>query len=120
MNARQQLGRAAEDAAAAYLTAQGHELILRNYHRRMGELDLIARRGEVLAIVEVRTRSSEAYGGAAASIDAAKRRRIIRASRALLQQHAELARLHVRFDVIVVSDAGAERPRIEWIQHAFT
>ena len=120
MNARQRLGRTAEDAAAAYLMAHGHELILRNYRRRMGELDLIVRRGEVLAIVEVRTRSSEAYGGAAASIDAAKRRRIIRASRALLQQHAELARLHVRFDVIVVSDAGAERPRIEWIQHAFT
>jgi putative endonuclease len=59
------------------------------------------------------------YGGAAASIDAGKRKRLARAASRLLQQRTDLARLRVRFDVIVVCDAcGAAR--IEWIKHAFS
>ncbi|HJX20697.1 MAG TPA: YraN family protein, partial [Steroidobacteraceae bacterium] len=89
------------------------------YLRRLGELDVIARRADLLVIAEVRTRSSAAYGGAAASVDRRKQQRITRAAGALLQQRAELARLAVRFDVIVVSDPHGAAPRIEWIQHAF-
>ena len=70
-------------------------------------------------IAEVRTRSSAAYGGAAASVDRRKQQRITRAASALLQQRADLARLAVRFDVIAVSDPHGAAPRIEWIQHAF-
>lgn len=116
---RRQLGAAAEDIAAAYLAAQGASLLERNYRRRLGELDLIARHGDTLLIVEVRTRSSDAYGGAAASIDGLKRRRLLRAAAQLLQQRRDLARLAVRFDVIVVSGVEAAQPRIEWIRHAF-
>jgi putative endonuclease len=70
-------------------------------------------------IAEVRTRSSAAFGGAAASVDRRKQQRITRAATALLQQRADLARLAVRFDVVVVSDPHGAAPRIEWIQHAF-
>lgn len=114
-----QLGRAAEDAAAAFLLIEGYELLTRNYRRRLGELDLIARRGDVLAIVEVRTRSTSRFGGAAASVDARKRLHLWRAAQQLLQQRPQLSRLRVRFDVIVVSELEAAAPRIEWIQHAF-
>ncbi|MEJ1960386.1 MAG: YraN family protein [Gammaproteobacteria bacterium] len=48
-------------------------MLLRNYRRRSGELDLVARDGDVLIVVEVRTRSTETFGGAAASIDGWKR-----------------------------------------------
>lgn len=116
---RQQSGRRAEELAADFLLAQGCEILRRNYRRRLGELDIIARRAGVLIIAEVRTRSSTACGGAAASIDRRKRLRIARAASAFLQQHPQLARLPVRFDVIVVSDPGGAAPRIEWIQHAF-
>ena len=119
LTARQQSERRAEELAAEFLRAQGFEILQRNYLRRLGELDVIARRADLLVIAEVRTRSSAAYGGAAASVDRRKQQRITRAAGALLQQRAELARLAVRFDVIVVSDPHGAAPRIEWIQHAF-
>jgi putative endonuclease len=113
------LGKSAEDIAAEHLRREGLEVLTRNYRRRNGELDIVARTGDVLVIVEVRTRSSELFGGAAASIDGWKRHKIIRAAKQLLQQQRELARLRVRFDVIVVHDAASAHPRVEWIQHAF-
>jgi len=111
----------AEHAAAAFLQAQGARIVLTNYRCRCGELDIIARLGEdELAIVEVRTRSSETHGGAAASVDSGKRRRLIRAASRLLQQRKDLARLRVRFDVIVVADPCSEAPQVLWIKHAFS
>ena len=119
LTARQHSGRRAEELAVEFLRAQGFEIVQRNYLRRLGELDVIARRAELLVIAEVRTRASAAYGGAAASVDRRKQQRITRAATALLQQRADLARLAVRFDVIVVSDPHGAAPRVEWIQHAF-
>jgi putative endonuclease len=116
---RADLGKSAEDIAAEHLRRQGLEVLTRNYRRRNGEIDIVARAGEVLAIVEVRTRSSDLFGGAAASIDGWKRHKIIRATEQLLQQDKTLARLRVRFDVIVVHDAEGAVPRVEWIKHAF-
>jgi putative endonuclease len=117
---RQRRGLWAENAAAAYLQAHGAHFLLRNYRCRCGELDIVARIGaSELAIVEVRTRSSEAYGGAAASVNAGKRQRLVRAASLLLLQRKDLARLRCRFDLIVVSARGDE-PQIEWIKHAFS
>lgn len=116
---RATLGKTAEDIAAAFLQQEGFELVARNYRRRSGELDVIARKDDVLLIVEVRTRSSELFGGAAASIDGWKRHKIIRAATQLLQQRQDLAKLRVRFDVIIVHGVGSEEPRVEWLQHAF-
>ncbi len=116
---RAQSGGRAEDLAAQFLHDAGCEVLLRNYRRRAGELDIVARCAQVLVVAEVRTRASNAYGGAAASVTPAKQRRIVRAASQLLQQRRELARLPVRFDVIVVSDPDTAQPRIEWIRHAF-
>ena len=116
---RHERGKRAEELAADFLRAQGLRILERNYRRRLGELDIIAQGAGVLVIAEVRTRSSIAYGGAAASVDRRKQQRITRAAAALLQQRAELARLPVRFDVIVVWDLESSAPRIEWLQHAF-
>lgn len=116
---RQQSGRRAEELAAAFLRGAGCEILQCNYRRRAGELDIVARHAGVLVVAEVRTRASAAYGGAAASVDLRKQRRITRAASQLLQQRRDLARLPVRFDVIVVTDPQATTPAIEWIQHAF-
>jgi len=119
LTARQQSGRRAEELAAEFLRAGGCEIVGCNYRRRLGELDIVARTKGVLIIVEVRTRASRAYGGAAASVDRRKQRRITRAAQQLLQQRSDLAALPVRFDVIVVNDPSGPAPTIEWIQHAF-
>ena len=116
---RQQRGQRAEALAAQYLRAAGCEILQCNFRRRLGELDIVARAREVLVIAEVRTRSSTAYGGAAASVTRAKQRRITRAAQQLLQQRADLAAMPVRFDVLVVSDPQGPSPAIEWIRHAF-
>lgn len=93
--------------------------MLRNFRRRTGELDIVARQGEVLVIAEVRTRSSEDFGGAAASIDGRKRARIVRTALQLLQQSPALARYPVRFDVLVVHPGAGSGASVEWIRHAF-
>ena len=117
--ARQQSGRRAEELAAEFLRAAGCEILHCNYRRRLGELDIVALSGGVLVIAEVRTRTSSAYGGAAASVDRRKQQRITRAASQLLQQRADLAALPVRFDVLIVSDPFGPAPSIEWIRHAF-
>ena len=119
LTTRQQCGKRAEELAASFLSSQGFEIVGRNYRRRLGELDIVAQRAGVLVIAEVRTRASEIFGGAAASVDWRKRRRIARTAAALLQRRSDLARLPVRFDVIIVSDPSSAAPRIEWLQHAF-
>lgn len=113
------LGRAAEAAAARHLQRLGYRLITANFRDRRGELDLVAQDGDVLAIVEVRYRSSDRYGGAAASITHAKRTRIIRAARMLLATRRELAGLRARFDVVVVS-GPLDDLRCDLIRAAFS
>jgi putative endonuclease len=116
---RQQSGQRAEELAAEFLRGQGFEILQRNYLRRVGELDIVARGGGVLVIAEVRTRATAAYGGAAASVDRRKQQRITRAAAALLQQRPDLAAVPARFDVIIVWDPHGAAPRFEWLRHAF-
>ena len=128
---RGELGRSAEDLAVAHLEAAGAQVLLRNFRRRTGELDIVAQQGSTLLVVEVRLRSRADYGGAAASVDAIKQRRIIRTTEQLLQTHRDFARRPVRFDVVVVMptlggptspEAPTDRSgawQVEWIRHAF-
>lgn len=118
--ARMALGRRAEQLAALHLKGHGAEILLRNFRRRSGELDLVARWRDMLLIVEVRLRSRRDFGGSAASVDAAKQRKIIRTTRQLLQCHPSLARWPLRFDVIAVESDGQGEWQLEWIAHAFS
>jgi putative endonuclease len=111
---RRETGSRAENSASAFLQSQGFSIVARNFLRRVGELDIVARAGDLLVIAEVRTRASDEYGGAAASIGRAKQKRIAATTGLLLQRHPELRRCRVRFDVIVVRDGS-----IEWLKHAF-
>jgi putative endonuclease len=114
------LGRAAEDAAAEFLRQQALTIELRNYRCRTGELDIVARSGDgVLVIAEVRLRSSNAYGGGAASVTTRKQQRVLRASRHLLATHRHYARCAVRFDVLELRPAETGFA-IHWIRHAFS
>jgi putative endonuclease len=107
-------GEEAEDFAARHLEQQGLVVVTRNYRTRLGEVDLVALDGETLVFVEVRARRSNAFGGAAASVDARKQRRIVAAARHyLLRLGAEPA---CRFDVLTLQGPEAKP---QWIRGAF-
>ncbi len=112
-------GREAEDEALRLLLRAGHELIQRNFHCRMGEIDLITlspRR--VLVFTEVRWRTRDDYGGAAASIGITKIRRLLATASIFLCRYP-VNRIHpVRFDVIAL---GGHPPdwQLNWIKGAF-
>jgi|SRR5580698_8944478 putative endonuclease len=112
-------GARAEQIALQYLQGRGLTILERNYRRRLGEIDLVALDRGVLVIAEVRTRSREDFGGAAASIGRLKQRRIIRAASQLLQQHRDYAALPVRFDVLIISGLQSKVPQVNWLRHAF-
>lgn len=116
---RKEAGSAGEAAALSYLCARGLQLLTRNYRCKAGEIDLVMLDGATLALIEVRYRADASFGGAAASVIWRKQRRIVNASRYLLQSRAELRRYPARFDVVAVSP-GAGRLQVEWIRHAFT
>ena len=73
---RRQTGSLAENSACAFLESQGFTIVTRNFLRRVGEIDVVARAGDLLVVAEVRTRASDQFGGAAASIGRGKQRRI--------------------------------------------
>jgi putative endonuclease len=104
---------------------QEHDLIpvAANANYRGGELDLVMRDGDALVFVEVRFRRSAGsattgFGGGAASIDAAKRRKIVHAAERFLAAHREFARMPCRFDVIDAS-GDADAPEFVWLRDAF-
>jgi len=111
--ARAVAGAKAESLAADFLTARGMTILERNFRRRCGELDLVARDGDTLVFVEVRLRTRDDYGGAAASITARKRSRMAAAA------GLYLARLRsappCRFDAVLLD--AIDSARIEWLKH---
>ncbi len=116
----QRLGAAAEDLALAYLRAQGLELLARNVASRVGEIDLLMRDGREWVFIEVRSRANPGFGGAAASVTAAKQRRIrLQAQLILQQQFGAGAWPACRFDVCALDGGTRETQRVEWIRAAF-
>jgi putative endonuclease len=111
---KQRSGDSAEQFAARYLERQGLTIIERNYRCRGGEIDLIARDGPTLVFIEVRFRRSQTFGGARASIDTHKQRRILLAARHYLSGRREQA---CRCDVVLLD--RLESDGIEWIRNAF-
>jgi len=109
-------GAQAEQSACDYLCRQGLKLHLRNYRCRSGEIDLIMRDGETLVFVEVRYRSSNRFGGAAASVDATKQQKLIRAAQTFLVEQ-RLNQTPCRFDVVTVTPHDGVM-RVDWIPNA--
>jgi putative endonuclease len=108
-------GAQAEHWAENYLLSQGLKLIARNYRGRFGEIDLIMQDKEVLVFVEVRQRSSSHFGGAAASIDHHKQKKLIRTAQQYLGHlgHTPLC----RFDAVLMKDADGRD--VVWVKNAF-
>jgi len=116
-DARRQLGDQGEDLAAAALQKQGYKILARNYLTPLGEIDLIARQGKTVVIVEVKTRKSLRFGSPQESVSLAKQKRLRRLADYYLKDK-RLTDAPVRFDVVAVTLVG-EEPQVEIIQNAF-
>jgi putative endonuclease len=114
-------GRRAELAVADYLVAHGFAVIGQNVRLGPLELDLVARRGRLVVVVEVRTRGHRAFEGPFESITSAKRARLIRAVERLWRERlaAMQAVERVRIDAAAVSFEGGQT-RVEYLPGAIS
>lgn len=112
MNDTRDAGQRAEKTAESFLISLGWDIVERNFSCRLGEIDLIARDGEDLVFIEVRSRADGSRGAPAETIGRAKIRRIVQTARL----YASLKSLDcpMRFDVVAI-EAG----RLEYIPAAF-
>ena len=111
-------GRRGEDLAHRYLRGEGFIIVARNYRLASGEAeaDLIAREGEDLVVVEVKTRESTEYGPPERAVNPEKQHHLIRVGREYARK-ADIPWEHVRFDV--VSIVMSESPTVTLLRGAF-
>lgn len=110
------LGRDGEREAARFLRRAGMRVLVRNHRAPSGEIDLIARDGDTLVFVEVKTRRE---GVPAEAVTPEKQRRITLAALHFLRRHRALE-VRSRFDIVaIVWPVGARTPRVEHIRNAF-
>lgn len=112
-------GDAAESYAREWLEARGLRHVESNYHCRLGEIDLVMREKDVLVFVEVRLRKHNRYGGAAASVDSTKQRKLLNTARHYISARRVSARQTCRFDVLAV-EPGSDGWEIDWLQNAIS
>jgi putative endonuclease len=94
-------GRLAEWLCVCHLRLRGWRIVARGWRCPAGEIDILARRGRILAVIEVKSRGELQL--AAAALPPRQRRRITRAAEAFLTMHPELAGLGLRFDLMLVA-----------------
>ena len=121
MNDKKERGNWGEDRAALNLRLHGYKVVERNFRCRQGEIDIIARKGDIVAFVEVKQRKNADFGEAREFVTFSKQRRVIAAAELwLLKTRCEL---QPRFDVIeVYAPEGTKTllPEINHIENAFS
>ena len=115
-------GATSEDLALDYLCTRGLTLLQRNFHSRLGEIDLVMLDNDDLVFVEVRFRRNSRFGSAAESISVSKQRKIKLTAEFYLQSNPGLSFRGCRFDVLAI-DGGRRGDHnsvtIDWISDAF-
>ncbi|MGD9841899.1 MAG: YraN family protein [Steroidobacteraceae bacterium] len=115
---RKEAGDRGEINALRHLQMAGLQLIERNYRCRSGELDLIMLEQQTLVFVEVRYRQDRQFGGAAASVNQGKQRRLLLAAQRFLQAHPQYQRHAARFDVVSL-EGDEPFTKLQWLKDAF-
>jgi putative endonuclease len=110
--ARRALGQWGEELAARRLTEAGLAILERNWRCDLGEIDIVARSGDVLVVVEVKTRTTEVFGPPEESVTPAKAERLRRLTGRWLAEHT-LSPREVRIDVVSVFVPHRGEPRVE-------
>ncbi len=111
-----ELGKKGEDIAAQYLSEKGYEILERNWRNRHKEIDIIAKDGNELVIVEVKTRQNDEHGEPDLAVTRPKQTRLIYAANAYIFQNK--LDFNTRFDIISIVFKD-DKPVIDHIQDAF-
>ena len=115
---RHEFGHAGEARAEQFLREKGYRILERNLRTTLGELDLVAEDGRVLVFVEVKTRATEAFGGALLAVDRRKQAKLTRlASQYLARRH--WSDRECRLDVVLVQGPCSSDLHIEHMPNAF-
>ena len=109
-------GKLGEEIAANYLEGKGYEIVERNWRNTHKEIDIIAKDGETLVMVEVKTRQTDEYGNPDIAVTKKKQRLLIAAANAYLFK--DKLDVETRFDIISIIFKDGE-PVIEHIEDAF-
>jgi putative endonuclease len=117
MEERKQCGDAAEQLVVEHLERGGWRVRDRNVRCRHGELDVVAEKGDVLAIVEVRMRSTAMWGDPSETVMTSKQRKVVKAALEYCQRHRLFERV-IRFDVASVVGRG-RAGNVEYFEDAF-
>jgi putative endonuclease len=118
MAAKDDLGRRGEKLAADHLVASGYQILERNWRCRQGEIDIVASKGGEVVFVEVKTRTSLAYGHPLEAITVAKLARLRRLAGAWCQAHPDV-RASVRIDAIAILAPTRGLVEIEHLERVF-
>jgi len=114
---RLELGVFGEDLAFKKIKRLGYKKILRNYRCPLGEVDLIARDGDTLVFIEIKTRKGRSIGYAKEAVNAKKKRQLSKVALAYMKSN-NCCDIKARFDVVAIS-LGLGEPEIEVIKNAF-
>ncbi|HIE32720.1 MAG TPA: YraN family protein [Thermodesulfobacteriaceae bacterium] len=111
---RQALGKEAEALVERYLKLKGYRILARNWRTRLGEIDLIAERGDTLVFIEVKARRKLTHGLPEEAVNPAKQKKLLTLARTYLSSYAGRAK-RVRFDVIALDFSG-KKPCIRHLE----
>ncbi len=115
---RKKLGNQGEDLACDYLKQHGYTIILRNYRKKCGEIDIIARENDNLVFIEVKTRSSLEWDSPIAAVTVHKQKQIIKTAQHYLAENNYFDEA-IRFDVLGITLVNTNVPDFELITAAF-
>ncbi|OGP56570.1 MAG: YraN family protein [Deltaproteobacteria bacterium RBG_13_52_11b] len=114
---KKELGKKGEELALRYLRKNGYRIFERNYVCKMGEIDIIAKEKDTLAFIEVKTRTSTAFGPPQLAVNSAKQMQLSKVALCFLKEKC-LEDVKARFDVVAIL-LGPKGPEIELIRDAF-
>lgn len=116
---RLSIGKKGEDEAVKELIKRGYQILIRNYRCRIGEIDIIAQHGDKLVFIEVRSKTSFAYGSPQESVNLKKQQKIIKVAQMFLAEKKKFNSA-IRFDVVaVLMDKDGNVRKLEILDNAF-
>ncbi|MEW6067790.1 MAG: YraN family protein [Nitrospirota bacterium] len=111
------LGDKGEDFAVKFLKEKGYKIIRRNYRSTIGEIDIIAKDGDTIVFIEVKTRTNISFGYPFEAINTKKRQKLKNLALLYLKQQKE--EFSVRFDIVSIFCADNGKNKVEHIKDAF-
>lgn len=112
------LGRAGEREASKFLKKKRYRILSRGFRCALGEIDIVARDGDTIVFVEVKTRTDDAAADIEEAVNYTKRRRLTRAAKFFLQR-ADAVDEPARFDIVAIRFGAGRKPEIRHIIDAF-